>query len=191
LFLVWFGALSFWEQIFGFLKISGFEDFSKYFQHDLSSLRLDLVPNIASNYNLKLFIKLVVFNKCTMSKIKYRVFIVMCSQLKLMQLFFDPIKLGESSTQFFFHDIDKLRKEKDCCKLVPRLQLSKLMSFFLYQFLWTIMSQSMHHTPINELFNETIRPLSITTHSTPFELVDHSTHIKRRILGLIVFKGTF
>ncbi len=131
LFLVWFGALSFWEQIFGFLKISGFEDFSKYFQHDLSSLRLDLVPNIASNYNLKLFIKLVVFNKCTMSKIKYRVFIVMCSQLKLMQLFFDPIKLGESSTQFFFHEIDKLRKEKDCCKLVPRLQLPKLISFSL------------------------------------------------------------
>jgi hypothetical protein len=51
-----------------------------------------------------------------------------------MQLFFDPIKLGEFSTQFFFHTIDKLGKEKDCCKLVLRLQLPKLMSFFLYQF---------------------------------------------------------
>lgn len=108
-----------------------------------------------------------------------------------MQLLFDPIKLGEFSTQVFFHKIDKLGKEKDCCKFVPRLQLPKLMSFFLYQFLWTIMSQSMHHTPINKLFNETIGPLSITTHSTHFELVDHSTHIKRRILGLIVFKGTW
>ncbi len=107
-----------------------------------------------------------------------------------MQLFFYPIKLGEFSTQIFFHEIEELGKEKDCCKLVPRLQLPKLMSFFLYQFLWTIMSQSVHHTPINKLFNETIGPLSITTHSTPFELVDHSTHINRRILDLIIFKGT-
>jgi hypothetical protein len=60
--------------------------------------------------------------------------IVACEE-ELMQLFFDPIKLGEFSTQFFFHEIDKLGKEKDCCKLVPRLQLQKLMSFFLYQFL--------------------------------------------------------
>jgi hypothetical protein len=52
-----------------------------------------------------------------------------------MQLFFDPVKLGKFSTQFLFHEIDKLGKEKDCCKLVPRLQLPKLMSFFLYQFL--------------------------------------------------------
>jgi hypothetical protein len=76
LFLVW--GLCLWEQIFGFIKISGFEDFSKYFQHDLSSLRLDLVPNNGSNYNLKLFIKLVLFNKCTMSKIKYCVLILLC-----------------------------------------------------------------------------------------------------------------
>lgn len=94
---------------------------------------------------------------------------------------------------FSFTKLTNWGKKKivgDCCKLVPRLQLPKLMSFFLYQFLWTIRSQSMHHTPINKLFNETIGPLSITTHSTPFELVDHSTHIKRGILGLIVFKGT-